>query len=241
MKKTGIADMLISNDEETGWLVTYADLVTLLLVFFVLLYSLSSIKQEKFMSAINSIKAQLSANAPLTGLSHLFKIQDSTKQKISIEDITGLRPRQNAIIEDIRDSIIKDGKNISLHTVNNKIVITINGKVLFNSGSATLNKNALPILDKIARLLFEYPEYNINIKGHTDNVPISTKQFPSNWDLSAIRATTVLKYLIQKGIKPERLTATGYGDVMPLVPNTSAENRAINRRVEFVQEKTENQ
>jgi chemotaxis protein MotB len=113
--------------------------------------------------------------------------------------------------------------------------------VLFNSGSATLNKNALPILDKIARLLFEYPEYNINIKGHTDNVPISTKQFPSNWDLSAIRATTVLKYLIQKGIKPERLTATGYGDVMPLVPNTSAENRAINRRVEFVQEKTENQ
>ncbi len=240
MKKANIADLLTSNDEETGWLVTYADLVTLLLVFFVLLYSLSSIKQEKFMSAINSIKEELNKNAPLTGISHLFEIQDSTKSKISLEDITGLRPRQKALIEDIDNSIIKSNKNISVHTLKNKIIITINGKVLFDSGSATLNKDAFPILDQIVKLLFEYPEYNVNIKGHTDDVPISTKQFPSNWELSAIRATTVLKYLIKKGIKPERLTATGYGDVMPIVPNTSPENRAMNRRVEFVLEKAEN-
>ncbi len=239
MKSISIADLLTSNDEETGWLVTYADLVTLLLVFFVLLFSLSSLKQEKFMSAINSIKSQLSANKPLTGISNLIEIQDSTKSKISIEDITGLRSRQEAMVEDINRFISgnNQSKNISVHTVNNKIIITITGKVLFDSGSASLNPEALPVLNGIVQLVMKYPEYNINIKGHTDDIPISTAQFPSNWDLSAIRATTVLKYLIKKGISPERLTATGYGDIMPLVPNTSASNRAINRRVEFVLEK----
>ncbi len=241
MKKTNIADLLLANDDQSGWLVTYADLVTLLLVFFVLLYSLSSIKQEKFISAISSIKKQLVANAPLTGISDLIKIQDSTKSKFSIEDITGLRPRQNAMLEDINKFIIKTNKNISVRTLNNKMIITINGKVLFNSGSASLKKNAFPVLDEIVTLVLNYPEYTVNIKGHTDDVPISTKQFPSNWELSAIRATTVLKYFIKKGVQPERLTATGYGDIMPIVPNTTADNRAINRRVEFVLEKTETQ
>lgn len=239
MKKFGIADSLLSNDEEMGWLVTYSDLVTLLLVFFVLLYSLSSIKQEKFIAAISSIKAQLNSNKPLTGLSDLIKIEDSTKSKISIEDITGLRLRQKIMLEDINRFISSNhqDKNISVHTFNNKLVLTINGKVLFNSGSSHLNPEAAPVLNEIVKLVLKYPEYTVNIKGHTDDIPISTVQFPSNWELSAIRATTVLKYLIKKGVSPKRLTATGYGDIMPIVPNTSEKNRAINRRVEFVLEK----
>jgi len=83
----------------------------------------------------------------------------------------------------------------------------------------------------------DYSEYSVNIKGHTDDRPILTKEFPSNWELSSIRATTVLKYLIQGGIDPGRLTATGYSDLLPLVANDTPENRAINRRVEFVLEK----
>ena len=239
MKNLGIADSLLSNDEETGWLVTYADLVTLLLVFFVLLYSLSSIKQEKFVAAISSIKAQLNSNKPITGLSDLIKIEDSTKSKISIEDITGLRLRQQIMLEDINRFISSNhqDKNISVHAFNNKLVLTITGKILFNSGSAHLNPEAAPVLNGIVKLVLKYPEYTVNIKGHTDDVPISTVQFPSNWELSAIRATTVLKYLIKKGVRPRRLTATGYGDIMPIVPNTSEKNRAINRRVEFVLEK----
>ena len=88
-------------------------------------------------------------------------------------------------------------------------------------------------------LFMAFPEYTINIKGHTDNIPIATRQFPSNWELSAIRATTVLKHLISRGIAPKRLTATGYGDKIPLEPNTTDANRARNRRVEFVLEKKE--
>ena len=111
------------------------------------------------------------------------------------------------------------------------------GQVLFASGSADFRESAAPILDEIVNIIRAYSEYKVNIKGHTDDVPISTPQFPSNWELSAVRATTVLKYLISKGVNPFRLTATGYGELLPLVPNESSENRATNRRVEFVLEK----
>jgi len=93
------------------------------------------------------------------------------------------------------------------------------------------------LLDDIISMVNEYNEYNVNIKGHTDNRPIRTLQFPSNWELSAIRATTVLKFLVDGGVDAKRLTATGYGSKLPLASNTSEKNRAKNRRVEFVLEK----
>jgi chemotaxis protein MotB len=117
------------------------------------------------------------------------------------------------------------------------LVIQIRGQVLFPSGSATLSREAESIMDQIARIVSRYTEYMVNIKGHTDNVPISTAKFDSNWELSALRATSVLKYFIKRGINPLRLTATGYADILPLVPNNSDENRSRNRRVEFVLEK----
>ena len=129
------------------------------------------------------------------------------------------------------------GEFISVDARGEKIMIRIKGKVLFNSGAAELNPEGEPILDGIIKIIDEFFEYKINIKGYTDNVPIATQQFPSNWELSAIRATTVLKYLIGGSIDPHRLTATGYGELLPLVPNDSSEDRAQNRRVEFVLEK----
>ena len=140
------------------------------------------------------------------------------------------------MLGDIEDLIQKKqlGKHIIAQISEGKIYIQIRGKVLFDSGAAQLNDDAKPILDKIVGIIHDYEEFNVNIKGHTDNTPISTAQFASNWELSAIRATTVLKYLIDGEVNPMRLTATGYGDLLPLVTNSSAENRAINRRVEFV-------
>ena len=116
-------------------------------------------------------------------------------------------------------------------------MVQIRGTALFDSGDAKLKKTAEPILNELIAIFIAYDDYSVNIKGHTDNVPIGTLRFPSNWELSAIRATNVLRYLIKEGINPVRLTATGYGSLMPLVPNTSQKNRAVNRRVEFVLEK----
>lgn len=231
----------ITYDDDATWLVTYADLMTIMLVFFVLLYTLAFFEKEQYRHAVETIKVQVEEDEHLIGLMELLEIPETADTQITIEDITGLHSREKSLFNTLtkfaRSS--KQTENISTRILDGKIIVTINGKALFDSGSAALNDTSISIFDEIIQILDDYPDYNINIKGHTDNIPISTALFPSNWELSAVRATTVLKYLVEKGISPKRLTATGYGDVLPLVPNTSEENRAQNRRVEFVLEKKE--
>lgn len=236
------ADSLLSSDDQAPWLVTYADLMTLLLVFFVLLFSLSNIDRERYKSAIERVKVQVDQKKVPTALMELMELMetsDTMDQRFTIEEITGLRTRETGLIKDLNRFVVNknDSNMIRTQKIQGKIIVTINGQALFDSGSAALKTKAAPILDQIVAVVFEYPEYDINIKGYTDDIPIATQQFPSNWELSAIRATTVLKHLIQRGIRPKRLTATGYADMEPLVPNISDANRALNRRVEFVLEK----
>ncbi len=230
------------NGEETSWLIVFADMMTLLLVFFILLYTLSSFETKKYKSSVNRIKQELENNLELTAFEELMELPETLDTQIIIEDITGLRSRRENLIQDINRFADKGGRtnDIATHVLNGKIIVRIKGRALFNSSKAQLNRNALPILDEIVQVLSDYPEYDINIQGHTDDIPISTAIFPSNWELSAVRATSVLKYLIKRGIKPARLTATGYGKIMPLVPNDTPEHRALNRRVEFVLQKKEN-
>ncbi|MCK5165163.1 MAG: flagellar motor protein MotB [Desulfobacula sp.] len=229
----------ITYDDDATWLITYADLMTIMLVFFVLLYTLAFFEKEQYRRAVETIKVQIEDDENLIGLMELMEIPETVDTQITIEDITGLHSREKSLFENITKFARsnKQKENISTRILDGKIIVSIKGKALFNSGSASLNSTAISIFDEIILILYDYPEYNINIKGHTDNTPISTAIFPSNWELSAVRATTVLKYLVSKGVKPRRLTATGYGEVMPLLPNTSEENRAQNRRVEFVLEK----
>jgi len=227
------------EEGESGWIVTYADLMTLLLVFFILLYSISTLHLERFKRAMSSIQTSLGEVRPPIGLFDLAVGPGVSKKKVVLENLTGLRSRKQEMLNNISKFIDTSDleENIKVSVYDGKITIRIKGKVLFESGNAELNEEAKPILSEIVRIFSEFPEYKINIKGHTDNIPISTKQFPSNWELSAIRSTTVLKYLIERGIHASRLTATGYGELLPLIPNTSDENRAINRRVEFELEK----
>ena len=230
---------IIEDDNEVTWLVTYADLMTLLLVFFILMYAISSLNLIKFKHVISSIQVNLGEKNPGMGLLEIVKVPERLDKKVSLTDLSGLKSRENEMLGDIDDLIQekKLGKHIIAQISEGKIYIQIRGKVLFDSGAVQLNEDAKPILDKIIGIIQDYEEFNVNIKGHTDNTPISTAQFASNWELSAIRATTVLKYLIDGEVNPMRLTATGYGDFLPLVANNSAENRAINRRVEFVLER----
>ncbi|MCP3873022.1 MAG: flagellar motor protein MotB [Desulfobacteraceae bacterium] len=241
MRDNSYNSTFITYDDDATWLITYADLMTILLVFFILLYTLSFFEKEKYRRAVETIKVQVEEDENLIGLMELMEIPEAADTQITIEDITGLHSREKSLVENITRFVEKSQqkKNISSRVLNGKIIVSIKGKALFNSGSASLNNTAISIFNEIIQILYDYPEYNINIKGHTDNIPISTTIFPSNWELSAVRATTVLKYLVSKGVIPQRLTATGYGEVMPLVPNTSEENRAKNRRVEFVLEKKE--
>lgn len=242
MKPAGYKKDLLTYGDEAGWLVTYADLMTLLMVFFVLLYSLASFEKERYKTTIASVRAIVQKSAEMQGVMTYLGQPDGFDKKIRIDDITGLRNRDAALYRSmenmVKNAALKD--RLSLDAGSGKIIITISGETLFPSGSATLNPTALPQIDGMVDLLTEYEEYTINIKGHTDNVPIATRAFPSNWELSAIRATTVLKHLISKGIDPGRLTATGYADIIPLADNSTEENRAKNRRVEFVLEKKEN-
>ena len=227
------------NGEGMGWIVTFSDLVTLLLVFFVLLYSISSLNMEKFKSAMASIQVNLGEHMPPVALLQIMQHSDNSGQKISLEEITGLRSREQDLLSDLREFIEERqlGQHIQLSLFEGKINLQIRGQVIFPSGQAALDPAAQPILDNIVDIIDTYAEFKVNIKGHTDDIPISTPEFPSNWELSSIRATKVLKYLIKGGIDPTRLTATGYGSLMPIAPNTSAGNRALNRRVEFVLEK----
>lgn len=241
MRDNSYNSSFITYDDDATWLVTYADLMTILLVFFILLYTLASFEKEKYRQAVDDIKVKVEQGQNLIGLMELMEIPQTADTQITIEDITGLKSRTDSLLENLNQFVDKSSQrdDISTRILDGKVIVSITGKALFSSGSAALNPMAVSIFDQIIQVLEDYPEYLINIKGHTDNIPIATAVFPSNWELSAVRATTVLKHLISKGVRPERLTATGYGDVMPLAPNTTEENRAQNRRVEFVLEKKE--
>ncbi|MDY6825219.1 MAG: flagellar motor protein MotB [Thermodesulfobacteriota bacterium] len=230
---------IVSEDEgdEGNWLVTYADMMTLLLVFFVLLFSISVMDLKKFKDALQSIQVGLGSDKPPVALLKVIE-EDAAPKQIVLENVIGLKSRKDRLLDEMSEFLYehRSNENVRLDIEDGKIKLRITGHALFDSGSAELNAEAAPILAEITRIIKRYPDFKINIKGFTDNIPISTPRYPSNWELSAIRATSVLKFLVNRGVDENRLTATGYGELNPLVPNTSEANRAKNRRVEFVLE-----
>jgi len=217
------------GEGESEWLATFADLSTLLLCFFVLLFSISSIDNKKFRSIMNEVRFSLGNVVPMTALEH-EEVKDGG------DAVVNLLPKQKTVASEL-EQIISDEKLSSSTVVDmgdGEALLRIGGKVMFESASADINPRALTALDKIIDIALKYPQYYLDIKGHTDNLPISAGKFLSNWELSALRATTVLRYMLEKGLEADRLTATGYADTQPLVPNLTSENRARNRRVEFL-------
>lgn len=227
-----------AEDDEIGqWLVTYADMVTLLLTFFVLLVALANFDTAKYDAVVESIQNTFGKlDAPRGDLGRLELTRTMPR---SLDQLTGLE--QEPLLEDLQQMIkhknIEDSVRVT--SQGNLVILEVKGQTMFDSGQATLKPEALPLLDQIVSIVRSYPDYVLHIKGHTDPRPINSPKFETNWELSALRATAVLRYLIAKGIAPKRMTATGYADTEPLVPNNSEENMARNRRVEFVLEKKE--
>ena len=216
----------VMEDSDTpAWMVTYGDMVTLLLTFFILYYSIAAQNVKKFQDAIMGEGK---------GNIGLVELLDTMTIKTSLNEWTGFQ--NNTLLNDIgklsSDQISLDNENNS-----SRVVVRIPGRTLFKPGSADLDKAGWPALTKVATIFKKHPNYKINIQGHTDDFPISSESFPTNWELSAVRATAVLRFLNDKGIDPIRMTATGYADTFPLGPNTTVEERSKNRRVEFVLEK----
>ncbi|WP_293266366.1 flagellar motor protein MotB [Neptunomonas sp.] len=255
----------IIDEAEPSWMVTYADLMTLLLVFFVLLFSISTVKKEQFASTIRSFQLAIGNTGgsivplPEELRAPAIEILDSedvnnadqvVPPDVVLEEQEDIRlPEmpmvdENADLKFLSNSLkdvfssmgVSDSVDIS-EPRDGKIRIRVKGALLFGSGDAAFKRQVMPILDELLETLEKNPEFKVGIQGHSDNIPIETVKFPSNWELSAIRATTVLRYLLRGGIEPERVTATGYGDALPIGPNDTVEQRAENRRIEFVLEK----
>jgi chemotaxis protein MotB len=225
-------EQIAQADTRSGWLMTYADLITLILVFFVLLFSISHISLGKLTDTLKALQITSGSETK----TRFYDVIDtsSIETKKMLDHFTGMRGVD--VFKEINTLIHKRRLNDTVETEmkQGKIILRIGGKVLFDSGSSELLSDATYILRDIIQILKENPQYDIDIQGHTDNLPISTSKFSSNWELSAIRATTMLRYLIEEGISEQRLTATGFADLQPLADNDTPEGRQKNRRVEFV-------
>ncbi|MCT4545393.1 MAG: flagellar motor protein MotB [Vallitalea sp.] len=238
-----------------AWMSTYGDLVTLLLCFFVLLFSMSSIDVAKFKAAMSSFQKQIDVMPGGTSITNEELISNGISQVNGLETIFDTRvpleeigeedaditkskleeAKKNA--EDINEYLKKEGyeNEVTVEYNSNIIKLTIEGEVLFESGHAKLTSDAVKLVDVISLKVKEYLEdKTIQIEGHTDNRPINTVRFPSNWELSQARAIAVGYRLINEhGIDPSKIAATGYGEYRPLAENTTSEGRAKNRRVEI--------
>lgn len=173
----------------------------------------------------------------LTGCTFVFQggrrsdIQRIEKLSAQVDELSGVKTLlEKRLSQEIRD------KNVRLKMMEKGLVITFVADILFDSGKSKVRPEAMPILDKVARVLNEnIPDLKVGIEGHTDNEPIKVSNWKSNWELSTSRALSVLHYLIEdKGISPERLSAIGYGEYHPVADNNNVANRKLNRRVEIV-------
>lgn len=212
-----------------AWMDTYADTITLLLTFFILLYSFSTTDNEKLKLIAAALKGEI------TGIP--MKLENTPD--ISNEDIEqgiGEKSPYEVLVEQVQDIIDKNGltDSVKIREEDAGVVLQLSESILFDLGKADLKPESTQILDIISGLIPSISN-EIMVQGHTDNIPISSARYESNWELSTARAVSVVKYFIEsKGLDPTRLSATGYGEYQPLVDNTTPENRAINRRVDIL-------
>jgi chemotaxis protein MotB len=268
------------NDER--WLLTYADMITLLMALFMVLFSISSVNISKYQTLQQSLKAAFSGSILPGGRSIMQSgSQSTTAHTPATAEIPSLVPlnpvaaakanpsiasskanqsaslnskqleaalnsmsaalREQASLASLKqklDAYAKEhGLSHDVQTVIDRrglVVRVLTDQLLFASGQGTLQAAGFPLLNEVAQLLNVDKSHPITVEGHTDNVPISSSQYPSNWELSTDRATTVVRYLIAKGVNRERLGAVGYADLHPIASNATAAGRAKNRRVEIV-------
>lgn len=231
------------HENHERWLVSYADFITLLFAFFVVMYAISSVNEGKYRVLSDAINSAF-RNIPGTTAGAMQVVTTTqNSQLITPPQIKPSNPKAEEIkrksrermrnmaqqLKEALNPLVKKGQVRVTETALG-ITLDIDASVLFASGEATLDEKAIIVLANVGRILAG-SDFPITVEGHTDNTPISTAEFPSNWELSAVRATSVVRLFIENGVDPRLLTAAGYADQRPVADNATPEGRQRNRRV----------
>jgi chemotaxis protein MotB len=244
------------------WLLTYADMITLLMALFIVMFAISNVNTSKFEALQKSLKEAFSGNVlpggesvlqtggsdkghqtpkvqpPVPAIQPLIQKQFDKEQEKRSGSSEGTEDEQFKKVKRDLDEYAKDnGLKDKLETEITRrglVIRLLTDGVLFDSGEAKIKPRALPLLEKIGGLLQVDREHPINVEGHTDNVPIQSSQYPTNWELSTARAASVVRLLIADNAPADRLGAVGYAQLHPIASNSSAAGRSRNRRVEIV-------
>lgn len=215
-----------------NWMITWSDLVTLLLCFFVLLYSFSSLDAQKFKKFINSFQGQGlldGGTVPITDDTSPIVPDDGATNNTSGDFYADNGQLMVHVEQYLKDNGI-DGV-VQVYREEQGVVIELNDHFFFDSARADIRSEGMGLLNKLSDLLKQMPN-DVQVEGHTDNIPISTTEFPTNWELSAARASRVVRYFTEnRGLDSRRFSAVGYGEFHPLASNATADGRGRNRRV----------
>jgi len=226
MKKRAKAE---KKDNNERWLLTYSDLITLLMVFFVVMFAISKADERKFAMFSASMQRALLGGILSGDTVAQVSAAGETGGDALLETLAGIRAAMQKLAQ---EQGVSSGVDVRLSREG--IVVDLSGSLLFDSGKADLKPKAKVFLNEIAIELRQIPN-EIRVGGYTDNIPPNSPLYPTNWELSTARALAVSRYLIEScGIPPERVGAAGYGEYRPVANNDTRENRALNRRVEIV-------
>lgn len=237
------------NSGAPKWMVTYSDMVTLILVFFILLFSMSQIDLVKFEAISESFRNRMILDffpsaVPMDNPSENSSHQESGKNSNEFDTPTDF-PHQNdidkddslgALMDDVEKFLDEEQLNsvITANRTERGVVLVLQESILFDPGQAVILESGEPFLTKIGKLLTEIPNH-VKVEGHTDSTPMASYRYPSNWELSGARASSVIRFLVNEyQFDMSRFSLTGFGETRPVAPNDSRENMTKNRRVEIV-------
>ncbi len=223
--------------DPNAWMLTFADLTMLLLTFFVLLLTMSSMDTKKLRNIMTHFRASTGV-LDFSGPSEVYSLGNFINQYNDTDTLLVIDKKhflaKIKLVANIKKNLTSVNNQITLSEDERGVALVFHGNILFDPGKTTLRKEAYPVLDIIAGAIRTCRNH-ILVMGNTDNIPIRSKIYSSNWELSAYRGLSVLNYFLnQKGLPPSRFSVGGYGSSRPLSPNTSADNRAQNRRVEII-------
>ncbi|WP_312651460.1 flagellar motor protein MotB [Proteiniclasticum sp.] len=224
-----------------AWMATFADMMTLLLTFFILLYSMSSVDAVKFKNISESLQAVLSGSASssiIEGSGPDAQIPVDTPQDEDEEEAEDPKINESTVkmYEQVKEYVDKEGleADVTVNLNRNGVFVNIKEVILFEPGEADLKEGGKDVLSNLEGLFLQF-ENEIVVEGHTDNIPQRSSVYPTNWELSSGRATAVVRYLSEtKSVPGKRLSAVGYGEHRPIADNSTAGNRALNRRVNLL-------